>query len=83
MRSLMKNERAEPTPAVRYTKDMKLATSLGLVAEVMLKSRENPGSDGTTELEPWSHAWTSLDMDDLTGCHATDEDLLMHMPDMA
>jgi hypothetical protein len=53
---LMKNERPAPTPAVRYTKEMKFVICEGLDPEDMLKACWKPGREGTTELEPWSHA---------------------------
>lgn len=52
MRSLMKKDRPEPTPAVKYTKEMKFDICSGFVAEAIPNAFENPGRDGTTELDP-------------------------------
>lgn len=48
----MKNERAEPTPAVKYTKDTKFEICAAFAPEEMPKARWNPGSDGTIDEEP-------------------------------
>lgn len=58
---------------------MKLETCVGFVAEVMPKSCWKPGSEGTTDDEPWSHAVRYVrvvpgGMKDVEG------DLLMGMP---
>jgi hypothetical protein len=60
MRSLMKKDSPEPTPAVRYTKEMKFEIWEGLEPDDIPKAFWKPGREGTMELEPWSHAMNGL-----------------------
>lgn len=52
MRSLMKNDKPAPMPAVKYTKEMKLDIWATLEPYVMPNECWKPGSDGTIDEEP-------------------------------
>jgi hypothetical protein len=56
MRSLIKKDKPAPMPAVKYTNDIKFEIWAAFVPDEIPNACWKPGSDGTIEEEPWSHA---------------------------